>query len=77
VQRAPLAARNGRVRLHVLVDWSSVEVFTDRGRVTITDQIFPDPSSDGLAVFASGGTARLQSLHIWHLRSAWTSHRAE
>jgi len=74
VQRAPLAARHGRVRLHILVDWSSVEVFTDRGRITITDQIFPDPTSDGLAVFASGGTARLH-LHVWHLRSIWTSHR--
>jgi levanase len=75
VQRAPLVARHGRVRLHVLVDWSSVEVFTDKGRITITDQIFPDPTSDGLALFASGGTARLQSLQVWHLRSIWTSRR--
>ena len=32
VQRAPLAARNGKVHLRILVDWSSVEVFADRGR---------------------------------------------
>jgi len=32
VQRAPLAARHGKVHLHILVDWSSVEVFADRGQ---------------------------------------------
>ena len=40
------------------------------GQVVITDQIFPSPGSDGLAVFATGGTARA-SLRIWHLKSIW------
>ena len=70
---APLSAENGRVKLHIFVDWSSVEVFGDDGQTVITDQIFPMPSSDGLALFANGGTARLVSLHIWPLRSIWGS----
>lgn len=68
----PLAVENGRVRLHVFVDWSSVEVFGGRGQTTITDQIFPDPESDGVALFAVGGTARLVSLDVWELASAWS-----
>ena len=70
-ETAPLAAENGRVKLHIFVDWSSVEVFGDAGQVCITDQIFPMPSSDGLALFANGGNARLVSLQIWPLRSIW------
>ena len=35
------AARHGKVRLRILVDWSSVEVFADRGQRVITDQVFP------------------------------------
>lgn len=70
-QTAPLAAENGRVRLHIFVDWSSVEVFGGDGQAVITDQIFPMPSSDGLALFANGGNAKLVSLHIWPLRSIW------
>ena len=70
-ETAPLAAKNNRVELHIFVDWSSVEVFADDGRISITDQIFPKPSSDGLALFANGGTARLVSLHIWQLQSIW------
>ena len=72
-QTAPLPAENGRVTLHIFVDWSSVEVFGGDGQTVITDQIFPMPSSDGLALFANGGNAKLVSLHIWQLRSIWGS----
>ena len=73
-EAAPLSAKNGRVTLHIFVDWSSVEVFAEGdGQAVITDQIFPMPSSDGLALFANGGNAKLVSLHIWPLRSIWGS----
>jgi fructan beta-fructosidase len=69
VHRAPLAPGNGRVRLRILVDWSSVEVFGGQGEVVITDQVFPDPQSDGVRIFAEGGAARLDELRFWQLRS--------
>jgi len=72
IQRAPLAAHNGTVHLRILVDWSSVEVFADRGQTVVTDQIFPSPDSEGLQAFAVGGHARIASLDVWRLRSAWT-----
>jgi fructan beta-fructosidase len=71
VQRAPLAARDGRIKLRILVDWSSVEVFADHGQAVITDQIFPDAGSDGIELFADGGSARLERLRIQPLRSSW------
>lgn len=69
----PLAAEDGRVRLRVFVDWSSVEVFAGDGQTVITDRIFPSPESDGVALFAEGGTARLVSLDVWELASAWNT----
>jgi fructan beta-fructosidase len=71
---APLSTENGLVKLHIFVDWSSVEVFGDDGQAVITDQIFPMPSSNGLALFAKGGTVKLVSLQSWPLRSIWGSH---
>lgn len=62
---------DGRVTLRVFVDWSSVEVFADGGATAITDRIFPSPSSDGVALFASGGPARLVSLTAWPMASIW------
>jgi levanase len=59
------------VTLRVLVDRSSVEVFANNGRVTITDQIFPDRSSRAVQVFTDGGRAKLQHITIWKLKSIW------
>ena len=70
-QTAPVRLDRGRVRLHVFVDWSSVEVFADGGATVITDQIFPSADSAGAAVFAEGSGARLVSLEMWPLESAW------
>jgi len=71
VQRAPLPLdAQGHVRLHVLVDTSSVEVFADQGQVVLTDQIFPDPTSNGVSLYANG-TATLVTGTGWHLKSIW------
>ncbi|MFD5946957.1 GH32 C-terminal domain-containing protein [Streptomyces collinus] len=71
VETAPLKPKNGKVKLRVLVDASSVEVFGGNGEAVITDQIFPDPSSTGVEIFAEGGTASLDQLRAWQLRSLW------
>jgi levanase len=71
VQTAPLAATGGAVKLRILVDWSSVEVFADDGKVVLTDQIFPDPSSQGIEAFSNGGNSVLTSLDVKQMKSAW------
>jgi sucrose-6-phosphate hydrolase SacC (GH32 family) len=76
---APLPSTNGRVTLHVLVDASSVEVFGADGNArfdlgaeaVLTDLIYPASSSDGVSLFAVGGTANLRALRAWPLRSVW------
>ena len=66
-----MPVENGRVRLHVFLDWSSVEVFAANGEVVITDQIFPAADSNGVALYARGGTGRLVSFEAWPLGSIW------
>jgi levanase len=56
-QRVKVPLIDGRMRLRILVDRSSVEVFTRDGRVAITNLIYPDLSSDRIAAYAEGGTA--------------------
>jgi sucrose-6-phosphate hydrolase SacC (GH32 family) len=70
VHQAPLELGDGTLVLRVLVDRSSVEVFAGRGERTITDLVFPRLSSDGVELFAEGGTARVLSLVVWPLRAA-------
>lgn len=64
VHTAPLPPGDGPVRLEVVVDVSSVEVFVGDGEVVLTDLVFPAPASAGLAVFADGGTAHLRGLAV-------------
>ena len=73
---APLPVRDGKVKLRVIVDRSSVTVFAGENEVVLTDQVFPDPSSTGMAVFADGGNAQLRKLTVWPLKSIWSSGRS-
>jgi len=67
----PLTAANHRIRLRIFVDRSSVELFANDGETVISDRIFPSPASNGLEIYALGGSARVISLDVWKLRSAW------
>lgn len=67
VETAPVDLINGGVQLRIYVDHSSVEVFAQGGIITITDQIFPKPSSCEVALYAHNGTGTVESLVIHDL----------
>lgn len=71
VHVAPLPLDNGQVELHVFIDWSSVEVFAHDGVVAISDKIFPQPDSEGVEVFVEGGSATVDRIDAWPLKSIW------
>jgi sucrose-6-phosphate hydrolase SacC (GH32 family) len=61
---AALPDGDGPVRLEVVVDVASVEVFAADGEVVLTDQVFPSPSSTGMAVHAEDGEAHVRRLAV-------------
>jgi sucrose-6-phosphate hydrolase SacC (GH32 family) len=67
---APLSSINNKIKMHVFVDRSMVEVFGNDGLVSISDQIFPDPSSIGLELYADGSVT-LNTLTIYELDTIW------
>jgi fructan beta-fructosidase len=60
----------GVMRVHILVDASSVEVFVDDGALVGTMLVFPTQGGEGLSLVAEG-SARLRSLTFWPLDSIW------
>ncbi|MGB6670173.1 MAG: glycoside hydrolase family 32 protein [Candidatus Acidiferrum sp.] len=62
---------NSRVKLHVFVDRSSVEMFVNDGEIVLTDRIYPSPASDGIELYSDGGRGKVVSLSIWKLGSVW------
>ena len=68
---APVEPAAGKIRLQVLLDRSSLEIFTGQGRVNMAYCITPLAEKRSLAVFAAGGQATVRSLEVWELRSTW------
>ena len=61
---------NGLLSLHLFVDASNVELYTENYGTAITFNIYPDPEHRTTAVFAEEGSAVVESLDIWQLSRA-------
>ena len=70
VHTATMEPLDGLIRLHILIDRASVEVFGNDGRVVFTEQIFPGGDSLGLELFLDGQQVTLNTLDIWQLEPA-------
>ena len=68
---APLTPENGRIRLQILLDRTTIEVYGNDGLVSMPTCLLPDLVNRTLAVYAEGGEARIVSLEVYELRSAW------
>ena len=69
--KAALKPEGGKVRLEILVDRTSVEVFANRGRIYMPVGAIASDDARPLELFSRGGTAKLLSLEVHELRSAW------
>jgi len=63
---ASLPLEEGKLRLHVFVDQSSVEVFAQDGLCYLAALIFPDEEAQQIALFADEGSAMMHSM-AWHM----------
>jgi fructan beta-fructosidase len=60
-----------KIRLQILLDRASVEVFGNEGIVTLTDTIFPEPTSVKAEIYVKEGKVRLEALDVWQLKSVF------
>jgi len=69
--RAALRPVNGRIRLQILLDRTSLEIFGNDGEVFMPIRRPLKSEDPSVAVFAKNGTATIQSLEVHELKSAW------
>jgi len=55
------------IRIQILFDKSSLEVFSNDGEKVLTTYVFPDKNANGLSAFIKNGSGTLKSLKIWDL----------
>jgi fructan beta-fructosidase len=65
----PVTSR--RIKLHAYIDDSIIELFVDNGEVVFTVLIYPQQESDGLELYAKGGSALFHSVKVYPLKSIW------
>ena len=71
--KTEMGMKGGRVKMRILVDRTTVEVFGNDGEVVIPTCFLPDDNNKTLELFSSGGAAKVNSLVIYPMRSAWHS----
>ena len=67
VEKSSLKFEDKTLKLKILVDKSSVEVFANDGQIAMTSLIFPDEKGNIFSLFASGGKVKVNSLKITDL----------
>lgn len=67
----PLSLEEGRVKLRLLVDRTSFEIFGNDGAAYMPIGVIREQENFGLHAFARGGEAMLTSMVAYELRSIW------
>ncbi len=65
------AVRGGTLRMRILLDASSVEVFLDQGREAMSSLVFPGAGERSVEVFSEAGTASISKLDVHRLGSSY------
>jgi fructan beta-fructosidase len=68
---APLGPVSGTIQLEILVDRTSVEIFGNHGSIYMPIGAIAADGNRSLQLSVSGGTAKIQALEVYRLRSAW------
>ena len=70
-ENAPCKPMDGKIKLRLLVDRTSIEIFINDGVYFMPVGSIPDDDNKSLKVFADGGEAKIISLDVHELNSIW------
>ena len=72
-KKAALKPVDGKIRLRLMVDRASVDIFGNDGRLYMAMGVIVPQDHLSLEVHAKGGSAQITALTVHELRSAWNS----
>ncbi|UKA54465.1 glycoside hydrolase family 32 protein [Arthrobacter sp. FW305-BF8] len=64
VESAPLVLEDGALKLQIIIDHCSIEVFAQDGKVVLTDLVFPEQGSVANHLAVTGGPSTIQTLTV-------------
>jgi fructan beta-fructosidase len=72
-QKAPLKPMEGKLRLRILVDRASIEIFANDGRVYMPNGVLFKEDERSIRVYTKGAAARINSIDVTELKSVWNN----
>ena len=69
VTTAPILKSGKMLSLRIFVDRSSIELFADGGRSTMTNLVFPTQPYSTLSINTSAGKAKVKNLKIYSIKT--------
>jgi fructan beta-fructosidase len=70
-QDGPLKMKDGRIKLRLLIDRTSVELFGNDGLLSMSSCMLGADDNRTLEAFCTGGPAKVPTLTVWRLKSIW------
>jgi len=55
------------IKMKIIIDASSVEVFVDEGKLAMTNILFPDSAFNKMSLFSSLGSVELESATFFNV----------
>ena len=62
---------NKILKIRMLVDWSSIEIFSEEGVFSLSHHVAFNPKDDSLNLSTKGGSVNLLSLELNQINSIW------
>ena len=69
--RAPARLIGGKLKLRILIDRTSIELFANDGELSMSSCFVPEKLETPLELYAKGGEVAIKSLKVRKLKSAW------
>jgi fructan beta-fructosidase len=67
LQTVTVMPENNKIKLEILLDKSSLEVFANDGEKVMTTYQFPDKTATQFSLFASQGDVNVNTLKVWNM----------
>lgn len=67
----PLMAVDNRIKLEILLDRTSIEIYANDGRTVISNCFTPEEGFEDVVLFSNGGELEVVKMDIYKMKSIW------
>ncbi|WP_167615986.1 glycoside hydrolase family 32 protein [Maribellus sediminis] len=67
----PLLPIDNKIKLEILIDRTSIEIYANEGQAVVSNCFTPDAKAEEMELFTNGGELEIVKLDVYKLKSIW------